>query len=279
MTAANPLVVAWLVLASTCLAITTTDPVLLLTLLVLVIAASAIAAGPRRSTFRTFVGVSAATTAAWLVATLVLPGSQDGAVLWHRGGLGDLTTSGVLDGAVAAVRVAVVVLLLGLALQLTTGPHWSALARNALGGLAPLVAPLCMLGQALSETAVESARARRLGLRACGSAATWRRAVRLAVEHEPVAGNRTGDTLRLLFVLLASGAPILLLAFGLVPDSFLPGVAGHELAAALFLLLALVGCALPGRDPMALRRGPHDVVLGGAAALATALGVIPLVSA
>ncbi|GAB3820019.1 hypothetical protein GCM10028820_24930 [Tessaracoccus terricola] len=191
----NPLVWLWLGVALATIILGTGNPVLLVATVVALVMTGAAAGGPRRAAFRLAVSAGITLAVLWAALTLVLAGDHGGTLLWQRpawaatNGIalgGPLTITGLTDGVVGAMRAVAVVLVLGVLGQVVGGARWHALAASLLGGLAPLVAPICRLGDAAAATEVEVARARTHGRRTGGMlrSGLLRRAAELA-ELEP----------------------------------------------------------------------------------------------
>lgn len=170
----NPLVWLWLGLALGTVILGTDNPLLLVTAVVALAMTGSAAAGPRRAALQLAVSASIVVALVWAAITLALPGEQSGTLLWQRpswtpgtgvGFGGPLTIAGLTEGVVGALRAVAVVLVLGVLGQVVSGARWHALAASLLGGLTPLVAPWCRLGDAAAATEVEVARARYRGRR------------------------------------------------------------------------------------------------------------------
>lgn len=260
----NPLVWLWLLGACALVAAQTTNPLLLVTLICALMATGLFVRGPRRAVLFQAVRVAALLLMVWAGFTLVAPGEPGGDVLWARPEVslsngtslgGPLTVADVSAGLVDGLRAAVVALVFGLAWQVVGGPAWHAVARTALGGLAPFLAVWCHLGDAVAATTLEAGRGRAWGLRmAPGAGETLGRAVDLAREHQHAAHPRRDP--RPVFAVAAVGGLVLWPAVDSVGARV---VSGLDLAFAATFVVVALGTALPGRDPAVLRWRAHNI--------------------
>lgn len=265
----NPSV--WLLLlgATSLLCLRTSNPLLLLLLSVAMVTTGLIFSGPRLPFLRLAVAVAVAVLLFWFVWTLVAEGEQSSALVLQRPALdlgagvrlgGDLTLAGLLEGITNGLRGACLVLVIGLAGQCVSGRAWAALADNTLGGLSPLVWPLCRVPEAFTVSQQDAARARAFGHGGTVHGRTLVAAMELA-SAPGTAPDRPGGiatTLRTLLVLSCFTALLLFSATQRLPAA-LSGLTGVELTAAAVGALMLIGTALGSRNPDSLRLTRMDV--------------------
>lgn len=155
----HPIVWLWTVLTVTAVALNTADLISLTILAVCLVATGLLAGGPRRASLTATLGLALASSLWWVLATLALPSggrqviarlpqySPGPGVIFG----GNLTLEGVMTGLRHALCAVVVLLVLGVAGQVVSSRGWLSLARAVLGPAAPVIAPLCCLGEACSE--------------------------------------------------------------------------------------------------------------------------------
>ncbi|RMB58343.1 hypothetical protein [Tessaracoccus antarcticus] len=283
MTDGHPLVWLWLLLVGSTISINTTNPVLLLVLVVALGATGFMAGGPRRASFVTALGAALAAALVWVGLTLVLPrGSAADALLmlpsWSPGpGVtfgGPLGLTSVVGGLVGALRAAAVVLLFGLAGQLVSARGWLALSRSTLGAGAPALHPLACVGEASVEALASRQRVaqQRWG---SGAAAGWLTSLLLAARDiaradRPRVAPRPGvEIIRLLMLLLLTAGPVLALAAGVLPTAVTTHLFGTDLIALVVVLAVVLGLALPGTPSLVWQWRASDVPQAAAALVLT----------
>lgn len=159
--ARSPATSGWalLLLVLAAVATTTTNPMLLGALAIAVVASGLLLGGPRRPVHRQAVAVGVLLGLVWLAMTLVLSGTRSGMVLLQRPAWdpatgvalgGPLTLDALLTGLFSGIRVLALFGLVGLAWQAVPGTSWLRFSRRMLGAGADLVAPWCMLGDAVA---------------------------------------------------------------------------------------------------------------------------------
>lgn len=265
----NPAV--WLLLlgATGLLCLQTSNPLLLVLSSIALVTTGWAVGGPRLPFLRLAAAVAVGVLLFWFVWTLVAQGEQSSPVVLQRPALdlgtgvhlgGDLTLAGLLEGITNALRAACLVLVVGLAGQCVSGRAWAALADNTLGGLSPLLWPLCRVPEAFALSQRDAARAREWGY--CGAlrGQTLVAAMELASLPTTARDRPEGaaSTLRTILALACFTAVILLSATQRVP-SVLSGLTGADLTATAVGALVLVGAALPARNPEPLRLARTDV--------------------
>jgi len=260
MTDGHPLVWLWLLLVGSTITLNTTNPLLLLLMAAALIATGFLAGGPRRPSLVTALGAGFVATLVWVALTLVLPrGTAADALLvlpsWSPGpGVtfgGPLDFSSVVTGLVGALRAAVVILLFGLAGQLVSARGWLALSRSTLGAGSPALNPLATLG----EASVEALNARhRIVAQGWGRGASAGWLTSLLIAGEAIArGDRTAsaprqavEVPRLALLTVLAVAPVLALAFGVLPSFITNNWYGTDIIAIVVVLAVALGLALPG---------------------------------
>lgn len=260
MTDGHPLVWLLLVLTGSTIALNTTNPLLLLLMVVALAVTGFIAAGPRRASLVTALGAAFVATLLWVILTLLLPrGVAAEALLvlpsWSPGpGVtfgGPLDPGSVLTGLVSALRAAVVILLFGLAGQLVSARGWLALSRSTLGAGSPALHPIATLGEASVEALTARHRLARQGW-GRGASADWLTMLILAgsnLARTDRATTRTRPVVELLRVaglMLLVAGPVLALAFGVVPAVVTEHLYGTDIIALSVVLAVVLGLVLPG---------------------------------
>ncbi len=288
MTDGHPLVWLWLVLAGTTIALNSTNPLLLLLLVAALIASGFVAGGPRRASFVTALGVGLGATLVWTLITLVLPrGAADDALVtlpsWSPGpGVtfgGPLDLGSVITGLVGALRAVAVVLLFGVAGQLVSARGWLALSRCTLGAFSPATHTLATLGEASVEAFHTRQRIAQQGW-GRGAARGWLTSLLLAgrdiarADRATTAPRPGVEILRSVVLVTATVAPVLLLAFGVLPPVITNNLYGTDIIAIAVLMVVAVGLALPGTPALLGRWRFSDVPQVLVALLLTAAWVL-----
>lgn len=260
MTDGHPLIWLSLLLVGSTIALNTTNPLLLLLLAAALIATGFLARGPRRASLVTALGAGFCATLVWVAITLVLPrGTATEALFilpsWSPGpGVtfgGPLDLTSVVTGIVGALRAVVVILLFGLAGQLVSARGWLALSRSTLGSGSPALHPLATLG----EASVEALNARhRIAAQGWGRGASAGWLTSLLLAGEVIARNDRAATaprpsveaLRVALLTVLAVAPVIALAFGILPPVIANNFFGTDIVAIVVVLALIVGLALPG---------------------------------
>lgn len=260
MTDGHPLVWLLLILTGSTIALNTTNPLLLLLMVVALAATGFIAAGPRRASLVTALGAAFVATLCWVILTLLLPrGVATEALLvlpsWSPGpGVtfgGPLDLGSVVTGAVGALRAAVVILLFGLAGQLVSARGWLALSRSTLGAASPALHPIATLGEASVEALDTRHRLTRQGW-GRGATADWLTTLLLASSNIARTDRATTgvrpvvELIRVAVLMLLVAGPALALAFGVVPPVVTENLYGTDIIALSVVLAILLGLVLPG---------------------------------
>ncbi len=284
MTDGHPLVWLWILLVGTTIALNTTNPLLLLLMGAALVASGFLAAGPRRASFVTAMGASVVAALVWVVLTLVLPrGSEaDALVVLPSFSPGPgVTFGGPLDlgsliiGLVGALRAVVIILLFGLSGQLVSARGWLALSRSTLGAGSPASHPLATLGEASVEALHARQRIAHQGW-GRGAAAGWLASLLLAgrqiarADRATVAPRPSVELIRLVLLLVLTIAPVLLLAFGVLPTWVTNNVYGTDIIGLVALLAVAVGLVLPGTPALLRTWRISDIPQAAVALLLTA---------
>lgn len=264
MTDGHPLVWLLLLLTGSTIALNTTNPLLLLVMVGALVATGFIAAGPRRASLVTALGIAFVAALFWVIVTLLLPrGAAADAVIvlpsWSPGpGVtlgGPLDLGSVVTGLVGALKAAVVIMLFGVAGQLVSARGWLALSRSTLGAGSPALHPIATLG----EASVEALHVRhRLARQGWGRAASadWLTTLLIAgrdIARTDRATSRTRPVVELLRVaglMLLVAGPVLALAFGVVPAVVTANLYGSDILGLTVVLAVMLGLVLPGTPPL-----------------------------
>lgn len=245
---------AWfLITAALCsLAITSSNPLLLAGLAVVVALSSILTAGPRRYVMVLGLGGALLALAAWGLLTLVLPAADDSPIIAELPTLdlgtgitwgGPISLGALSAGLTRGLRAAVVILTLALAGQVISARGWMALAQATAGPLTPLVAPLCCLPETSSTVIATRDRL------------SWPRRWMAAAQHSSEALWSVSDLgpswARVLRV-------VMVICLGLSSVAGISGIASLIIAVAIVMIF---GMALPGCPGWLRRWYWSDLVL------------------